>query len=477
MGKKMGKGSGLYRQAMNINIPRILIGAPKSGSGKTLFTCGLLKYLLEEGKSTQAFKCGPDYIDPMFHRSVIGVPSKNLDAYFMEEKHLKSIFLESAGGKDMAVIEGAMGLFDGLGGIKEDASSYQIAELTKTPVILVVDTYGMGRSIVPLLAGFLQYDRDHLIKGVVLNKTSSMFFPALKETIEKELPVSVLGYFPVQEDMKLESRHLGLMMPHEIYGLKQKTEKAAAILRESMDWPALFEIAGKSSRLCGEEVRMKPVESRVRIGIAMDEAFCFYYEDNLRILEKYGAELCPFSPLRDKTLPDGIKGLILGGGYPELYLRELSANKSMRDAVYGAIKAGMPSLAECGGFMYLHEAICSTDGKAFHMAGVLPGICKNTGKLVRFGYVELDVREEGLLLEQNQKIRGHEFHYYDSSDNGCACLAEKPAGSRSWECIHAGAGHFWGFPHLHYDSNLMFPSSFLKKAAAWRSMTENHYKL
>ncbi len=456
-----------------MKAPRVMIAAPGSGSGKTLLTCVLLQVLKNMEKSVAAFKCGPDFIDPMFHQKIIEVPSKNLDTFLSDEDTARYLFLEDAKGKDISVIEGVMGLYDGLAGIKEEASSYHLARVTKTPVILVIDAHGMGRSLIPLINGFLQYDRAHLIKGVVLNNISGMFYELIKGEIERELPVTVLGYFPKQKEIKLESRHLGLKLPGEVKGLKEEIQKLAAVMTTTLNIRNVLDIALTAEDLTySKKVSYRkpaisvPAAKKIRIGIARDEAFCFYYEDNLRLLKKYNAELVPFSSLWDKELPKDINGLILGGGYPELYAKVLSENRRMRESIRTALSKGMPSIAECGGFMYLHENLVNMEGEAYPMVGAVRGSCLYTGKLVRFGYIELTGRAES-YLGIGGKIRGHEFHYFDSTDNGTSCMAEKPVTERSWQCVHADANHWWGFPHLYYYSNIEYVSNFLEKAGEY----------
>ena len=449
-----------------MKAPRIMIAAAGSGSGKTLLTCSLLQALLDSGKRAAAFKCGPDFIDPMFHRKVLGVPSKNLDSFFTDENTTKFLFLEDAEGKDLSVIEGVMGLYDGLGGIREEASSYHLAKATKTPVILVVDARGMGRSVIPLIAGFLQYDTARLIQGVILNRTGKMFYDAIKPEIEAETGIPVLGYFPVQTEIRLESRHLGLRLPEEIQGLREQLKKSAEVFRTAIDLEKLVAIASRAEELEAAPVTVPATAVGVRIGVAMDEAFCFYYEDNLRLLQKAGAELVPFSPLHGEKLPAHLHGLILGGGYPELYAQGLSRNEGMRQSVKEAIESGMPSVAECGGFLYLHETMENQEGQVFPMVGAVKGSCRYTGKLVRFGYIGVCAETE-TFLPKGTEIRGHEFHYFDSTDNGSDCLARKPVSGRQWHCVHAGKNHWWGFPHLYYYANPAYAYRFLGRAESY----------
>lgn len=453
-------------------IPGIMLAAVKSGSGKTTLTCALLESLKENGLNPQAFKCGPDYIDPMFHREVIGVPSHNLDSFFLKEEQLREMYSECMEGKGIAVVEGAMGLFDGFGGISEAGSAYYVAGILQLPILLIVDAHGMGCSILPLLAGFLQYDKEKRIAGVILNKTSEHFYKNIAPLIEGELKLPVLGYLPKKKELTLESRHLGLKMPEEIQNLKKQISQAAKLAEESVSIDKVVGIAELAGNISIPE---KPVLSKgfeteaavmvnpVKIGIASDEAFCFYYEENLKLLEKMGAELVPFSPLYDAKLPEELDGILLGGGYPELYAKQLEQNHSMREAVRAAIKAGMPSLAECGGFMYLHNALENEKGDAYAMCGVVLGKCFYTGKPVRFGYIELE-EKEATFLKKEAVIKGHEFHYYDSEDNGQDCIARKPITNRNWECVHSVKNQFWGFPHLYYPSNPDFARHFIEEA-------------
>lgn len=465
-----------------MNVPRILIGAAGSGSGKTLLTCALLTIFAEEKKKVTAFKCGPDYIDPMFHKKVLGVPSKNLDTFFTGEGLTKCLFLESAAQGDIAVMEGVMGLYDGLGGIRKEGSSYHLAQVTKTPVILVVNAHGMGRSVLPLIQGFLDFDESALIGGVILNRTSRQFFETIRPEIETVCKIPVLGYLPKMPDIHMESRHLGLVMPEEVPEVKRQIQAVAEVLKGTVDIEKIIEIAEGAKAVRTEEeteepelsgsafVEIQKAAEPVRIGVARDEAFCFYYEDNLALLRAAGAELITFSPMRDARLPEGIKGLILGGGYPELYGKELSANTAMRRQIAERAAEGMPILAECGGFLYLHETMTDMEQNEYSMVGVVPGKAFYTGKLVRFGYVELAEKKADFLPE-GETILGHEFHYFDSTSNGTDVTAKKPVSGKKWDCIHECGSSFLGFPHLYYYSNPGFVYRFLEKAVCYGKRT------
>ena len=468
--------------------PRILLAAPKSGSGKTLITCALLGALKKKGLKPAAFKCGPDYIDPMFHRTVLKVPSENLDTFFTGEE-TRAIFAELAKDADIAVMEGVMGLFDGLGGTREEGSAYHLAKVTSTPIILVVDVHGMGKSMIPLIKGFLDYDSEHLIKGVLLNRMTESFLETMRPMLQAELPVPVIGFFPTRKDIHLESRHLGLMLPEEIADLETQLDAAADQFLATAGLEEILAIADQAKDLedvpGGAADQAKDLEDvpggaadqtkegktaagesessaaqTLTLAVARDEAFCFYYEANMRTFRKRGVAIKYFSPLHDEALPPDADGILLGGGYPELYARELSENESMKDSIRSAIEGGLPSLAECGGFMYLHESLEDQEGNSYPMAGLIKGDVQFKGKLVRFGYVEL-TEKQPCFLPEGHSIKAHEFHYYDSTNNGEACKAVKPVTLRSWECIHEGEEHFWGFPHLYYPSNEEFAEHFV----------------
>ena len=492
---------------MGLKIPKVMIAAVKSGSGKTTVTCAFLKQLLCRKKHPVSFKCGPDYIDPMFHEQVLKIPSKNLDTFFSDALQIQALYEMELPGHDIAVLEGVMGLYDGLGGIREEGSSYHVAKTLDVPIILVVDARGMGKSVIPLIAGFLQYDEKKLIKGVILNRTSKMFFDTIAPLIEEELSIKALGCIPNEKELTLGSRHLGLILPEEMKELNFQLEKAGQLLEKYVDVDAMIGIAESAlwekEETVTEEVKPEKKENLEekaysgkvtifsqaissgknklydrensgtniippRIAVAKDEAFCFYYRDNLRMLEYYGAELVYFSPLHDKTLPDNIHGLLLGGGYPELYAKQLAENESMRKSIKEALEQQLPSLAECGGFMYLHDTLTDREGTTYQMAGVIPAECQYTGKLVRFGYVEVQLpqglTEKGTAeRSEPEKIKAHEFHYFDSTANGEDCIATKPVTGRSWKCIHASDDHFWGFPHLYYPSDPKFVKWFLER--------------
>ena len=366
-----------------MRLPRIMLAAPASGSGKTLVTCGILQALVNRGLRVASFKCGPDYIDPMFHSRVIGARSGNLDTFFTDGETTRYLFGRAASEADISVIEGVMGYFDGLGGISEQASSSDVARTLDAPVVLVVNCRGMSLSALALIQGFVEYRKPGQIRGVILNQLPASLYPDLKARIEEGLPVRVLGYVPKAEDLVLESRHLGLVLPGEIERLREKLQKLAALLEETLDLEGLISMAREAPQLLYREPELPRAQAQlpghgkilrhgtIRIGVAQDEAFCFTYRDNLQLLQDLGAELVPFSPLADAGLPENLQGLILSGGYPELHAARLAENASMREAVREAVQGGLPCIAECGGFLYLHRTLEGEDGKdyPFHIDG------------------------------------------------------------------------------------------------------------
>lgn len=443
-----------------MKLPRIMIAAPGSGSGKTLLTCGILGMLKKENKDVIAYKCGPDYIDPMFHRTVLEIETENLDTFFTGEEGTKELFCQTACGRGISVMEGVMGLYDGLGGVREEGSAYHLAKVTKTPIILVVDVRGMGKSMIPLIKGFKEYDTENLIKGIILNRISKSFFDTMKPLIEDEIDIPVLGYFPNRKEIHLENRHLGLVMPEEIVDIKEQLKIVTEQVYESIDIEKLLNIANGACELDYQEQKEEiKTQDKLRIAIARDKAFCFYYNVNIRELEKHNIQICYFSPLEDEKLPDNIDGLLLGGGYPELYVKELSANESMRKSIRSVIEGGIPLLAECGGFMYLHKSITDKDEKEWPMVGVIDGSINYQGKLVRFGYIEIEEKSSE-FLHKDGKIKAHEFHYFDSTNNGDGCIATKPVTGKNWDCIHKKENWFVGFPHLYYLSAPEFVDHF-----------------
>lgn len=447
-----------------VEIPRIMIAGTGSGCGKTTISCAILKALKNNGLQVAAFKCGPDYIDPMFHAHILGRPSTNLDSFFFSENTLKALAAKNSAGTEISVIEGVMGFYDGLGFDTEKSSSYDISRITQTPVILVLNAKGSARSLLAEIQGFLSFCPENLICGVILNRCSPMTYPKLAQMIREYFAdtVTPCGFLPEMQDCSLESRHLGLITAQEMKDLNRKLELLAAQAEKTINLGKIVRICKKAAELCFEPLSIPLFTERIRIAAAQDKAFCFYYHDNLDLLQEMGAEIIPFSPLNDRKLPEDIHGLYLCGGYPELYAGELSENSGMRSAVREALFHDLPYIAECGGFMYLTQSIGDKP-----MVGFLPGKCYNTGKLTRFGYINLKAKRDNMLCGKGEEIPAHEFHYWDCEKTGTDFTAEKLSGRR-WDCVFASDNLYAGFPHFHFYANPKFAVNFYKACLQYK---------
>ena len=455
------------RVTMKKQIPRFMIAAAGSGSGKTTITCALLMALRRRGRRPTSCKCGPDYIDTMFHKSVLGTPSTNLDLYFFDDDTAKYLLAENSSQGDITVIEGVMGYYDGLGIDSTEASSYNVAGVTGTPVVLVVNARGAALSVLATIKGFREFRADSGIRGVILNNCTQSTYEVLKGVIEREFKGEIvpLGFMPNMKDCSVESRHLGLVTAAEIKDLNEKLDKLGEQALASIDMEALEKIAETAPALEFDPPEIEvicPENGSLRIGVARDKAFCFYYEDSLKLLEKMGAELVDFSPLEDGKLPDDLDGLYLGGGYPELYADTLSGNESMLSSIRSAVNGGLPTIAECGGFMYLTESIAG-----HKMAGVLPGECSDKSKLMRFGYVKIKALKDNMLMPEGHEIAAHEFHHWDCTENGSDFLAVKRNG-RTWNAVTATDTLYAGFPHFNFYTDLKLAENFLKACMKYR---------
>ena len=435
---------------------RILISAMGSGSGKTVVTCGLLTALKTRGVGCEAMKCGPDYIDPMFHAKVLGVPGRNLDLFLQGHDGVRRT-LESRR-ESISVIEGAMGLFDGVGGTIE-ASAWEIAASCGIPVILAVKPGGSSATLAAQIRGLMTFREPNQIAGVIITACRESLYERLKPVIERETGLSVFGFLPPMKEAELQSRHLGLMTADEVADLRERFLAVAAQMEKTVDIDGILALAGTAETKPEETAALEAV---CRIAVARDEAFSFYYEDSFRALREAGAEITFFSPIRDESLPE-CDGLYLGGGYPEIYAAELEKNAAMRESIRAAVLGGLPTVAECGGFLYLQESLEDADGVPHAMAGVLPGRGFKTGRLQRFGYSYLAADEYSLLFRKGEKVPVHEFHYWDSTENGTDLHAAKPDG-RTWECGYASPTLYAGFPHLHFGGEAPLAERFVEAA-------------
>lgn len=443
-----------------MNIPRVIICGTGSGCGKTTVTCAILKALKNRGFSVTAAKCGPDYIDPMFHGKTLGISSMNIDMFFTEAETARSMLLEHAKDSDICLIEGVMGYYDGLSIDTDTASTYDVSISTGTPSVIVINAKGASLTAASIINGINNFRRPSNIKAVILNNISETVYKSLKPVIEKETCIKVIGYMPYDNEILFESRHLGLEIQQD--NILSKIERLGQTSERTIDINALLEIALSAEEINDISYDTKYVGS-VKIAVAMDEAFSFYYHENLSLLKKMGAEFTFFSPIKDKKLPEDADGLILGGGYPELYTKKLSENKSMTNDIKNKLDNGMPCLAECGGFMYLCSSLEDEYGERHCMAGFINAEAFKTEKLTRFGYIALSSEHKYI-----DGIKGHEFHYWDTNNNGSLCTAYKPSGKRSWPCIHVYKNTIAGFPHLYYHSKPEFAEEFIKKCLSWR---------
>lgn len=452
-----------------------MITAASSGSGKTMITCGLLELFKRKGLNPLACKCGPDYIDGLFHKQVLELEGMNLDSYFEAPEELRDKYSRLSKGH-LPVVEGVMGYFDGLGGSTTRASSWEVAHILDLPAVLVVDARGASVSLAAVIKGFLEFERPmgSQIKAVIFNRMSPMLYPRIRELVERETGIRAAGFVPELDFLKVGSRHLGLVLPEEIAGLREQMNRLGKCLEETIDWEFLEELgAEKEERDALEEENTEASCTEAfsfRLGIAMDEAFCFYYQDNLRLLERLGGELVYFSPIHDRSLPEQLDGLILGGGYPELYCEALSLNESMRESVKKAAEGGLPVLGECGGYLYLLEELEAEDGRIWPMTGVLKGKGYKKGKNSRFGYIGVEAEKDRLYLKPGEQIRGHEFHYWDCEvlEEEWVMRAKKPVGNRSWPCIRIKNQVMAGFPHLFYPSCPAFAVRFAKACVRYK---------
>ena len=448
---------------------RILISGTNSNCGKTTITMALLAAFQHKGLEIASFKSGPDYIDPMFHRKVFNVETHNLDPYFSTEEMLCDQFIRNCG-KDLSIIEGAMGYYDGIG-VEGRASAWQVAKSIKAPAVLIIDAKGMSNSAAAIIKGFKEFKVDSMVEGVIFNNISPMLYPLLRDIVESA-GVKAYGFLPREERYSIGSRNLGLITADEIEDIKEKINGLRELAEKYIDLDGLFQLAKSAPVLEASDdfkelIKTSSIsdsnESKPRIAVSRDNAFCFMYKENIEILEDLGCEVVYFSPLNDEELPEDISGLYLCGGYPELYKEELSNNKKMCQAIKEIIGRGIPTIAECGGFMYLHDSI-----ENIPMVGFIEGNCIKTDKLQRFGYIEIKALQDNLLCNEGDSIRVHELHYYDSENCGESFMAKKASNGLEYLCCHGSDSLYAGFPHIYLPANPDFAKSFVKNARNWK---------
>ena len=457
-----------------MNMPRFVLAALSSGSGKTTLAVGLMSAFAER-MTVQAYKVGPDYIDPGYHAAATGRPSRNLDTWMIPPERVKESFARSAVSADLCIIEGVMGLFDGYDGRSEAGSTAEVAKLLSAPVVLVIDAHSMARSVGAVALGFRQFDPQLNLAGVILNNVASAAHAQWVTEAVQSVGSSVLGCVPRSQNLAVPERHLGLYMAGERMAATQTfIETAKEVVRQNMDLSALEALARTAPKI---ELRSLIIpegnltSGDVRIGVARDEAFCFYYEDNFDLLREAGAELVFFSPLHDPDLPPALSGLYLGGGYPELYAAQLAENAPMRAALKSAIESGMPTYAECGGLMSLAETFVDGAGVAYPMLGVLPGFTRLTGQL-KMGYREVVALQSTPLLGKGETARGHEFHYSEwirpAGNDACAYAIQPRRGGESQPEGFAKDNLLASYVHLHFASNPHLARNFVSACRSFQ---------
>ncbi|MBI3091655.1 MAG: cobyrinate a,c-diamide synthase [Candidatus Tectomicrobia bacterium] len=464
----------------------LVIAGTHSGVGKTTITLGLLAALRKRGVRVQPFKAGPDFIDPGHHRSAAGVPSHNLDSWMLSPPALARLYARYSREAEVCLIEGVMGLFDGSSGLSEEGSTAQIAKRLGAPVVLVVDAGSMARSGAAVVLGFEQFDPDLALAGVIFNRVGGEgHYRYLDEAMRSRCRSSALGYVLQNDAISMPERHLGLVTSAELSLPPEFFARLAAAVEAHVDLDRLLALArryppapaGSSTDVAGTDgdprwAAVPRGQARPRIGVAFDEVFCFYYEENLELLRRLGAELVLFSPLRDATLPPGLQGLYLGGGYPEVFAARLEANGGMRLAITQFAAAQQPIYAECGGFMYLCEAIIDAAGAEHEMVGVFPGRTRMVPRLSAIGYVEVEQTAPTILAPAGMRARGHEFHYSELLDMPASVprayrlrsgreersAAPRAEGYQIGRCLG-------GYVHLHFSSNPQFAHGFVASCA------------
>ncbi|MGL6106614.1 cobyrinate a,c-diamide synthase [Romboutsia sp.] len=442
-------------------MKKILIAGTNSGVGKTTISLGIMQALTKRNMKVQPYKVGPDYIDPSYHTFITGRYSRNLDSYMLDDEKIKYVFNKAAEDADISVVEGVMGLYDGLGIDLDNCTSSHTSKILKTPVILVINGKAMAASSAAMVLGYKQLDKDVNLKGVIVNnvKTKS-HYEIIKKAIETYCDVEVLGYFPPNDEFSLESRHLGLVPSVEIDSLKVKFNNLAEEIEKYIDIDRIIEISEteevKSEFSLEEFIKTHKHENKT-IAVAYDKAFNFYYRENIELLKDLGLNIEYFSPLKDKEIPK-CDYIYIGGGFPEIFSKELEANKTMRESILKAHEKNVPIYAECGGLMYLGEKLINSENKEFNMVGIFKGCSKMTKSLRRFGYCYGSAKFDTILSKQGEIIKGHEFHHsVFETDEECAYIMKKERSGLvddEWEGGYSKQNTLATYLHTHFYNNL-----------------------
>jgi cobyrinic acid a,c-diamide synthase len=456
-------------------FPRLVIAGTHSGVGKTSTVLGILGALRRRGVQVQGFKVGPDFIDPMYHREVTGVPSHNLDAWLMGQDGVRRAFARVAPADGVAIIEGVMGMFDGRA-TGPEGSTAEVAAILQSPVLLVVDVGGMSRSAAAIVQGYARFDPAVRVVGVVLNRVGGpRHYHLVKTAIEEQAGVPVWGYLPWDDGLVLPERHLGLVPVGEDAAFQRVCTALGAAADHTIDIPSIIKAAQSAPAFAiAQDATPSATATATRIGVARDVAFNFYYEANLRWLRRWGAELVEFSPLHDPGLPVDVDGLYFGGGFPEVFAKGLTENLPFIASLRRAHEAGLPIYAECGGLMYLVAAIRDTAGAHYPMVGLLPGVCRLTDRLQNFGYKEVRSLRDSLLGPTGLRTRGHEFHYsiWEGRPAGTSLYRTRSSHGEEQEEGYSAANLAASYVHLHFDACPEVARSLVDKAAAFRRQRE-----
>ncbi|MDL2260294.1 cobyrinate a,c-diamide synthase [Deltaproteobacteria bacterium OttesenSCG-928-K17] len=448
---------------------RLVLAGAHSGVGKTSVSSGIMKAFRGRGLNVRPFKVGPDYIDPAFHEFVCGQKSRNLDSWMLNEESIRRLFTKNAaeapGG--LSIIEGVMGLFDGHSESGRGSTAH-VASIIKAPIVLIVNGASIARSIAALVHGFNTFQPETKLAGVIINMVSGQaHYDLLRGYVEKEAGLPCFGYLKKQPEMVLESRHLGLVPSVEVADLETKLNTLAEAVEESIDLNGLLKLAASAPDLPINTVAEISGQKPVKIGLALDSAFNFYYQDGLDLLREYGAELVPFSPLADTTLPPGLDGLYFGGGFPEIFAAELEKNASLRQEIKEKLEGGLPAYAECGGLMYLGRELVDFEGRAYQMTGFFDHGASMTKRLQNFGYVTLTFKKDTVLGPAGTVVRAHEFHHSRLDGDGFDyALAIKKNENRAWEGGLVKKNVLAAYPHLHFHANIELARNFVNKCRA-----------
>ena len=454
---------------------RLVIAGTGSGVGKTTITIGIMAALKQKGYTVQGFKCGPDYIDPSYHTAVTGRISRNLDSWMFEHQVVRDIAAYAGKGADISIIEGVMGFFDGKSPLENTGSTAEISMITDSPVLLIVNCASMARSAAAIVKGFQVLDSGPNIVGVIANQVGSKgHFEIVKAAIEQECHVPVIGYLKREQGIDIPSRHLGLVPAIERGELRPFFERLADLISETIDIERLYVLA-ETTELTNQSTNLfeQHKKQEVTIAVAKDAAFNFYYQENLELLEAYGAKLVYFSPLNNEEVPAVASGLYLGGGFPEEFAADLGGNEVSKASILKAVLGGIPTLAECGGFMYLTEAIVLTSGAQHPMVGIIPGKVRMQQKLAALGYREITGRKDNFLIGENQQAKGHEFHYsiFEEEEELPFAYETKGRFGPKKEGFLQGS-LVAGYTHFHFASNPELAERWIKKCVNYKQKAE-----